>query len=77
MQRIKSFLDTSAKKMLFIYGEYDAWSATAVDLTESAPQREMYKFVQPKGDHRTRINTFNPEKQTEIYTIINSWLEEE
>ena len=77
MQRIKSFLDTSAKKMLFIYGEYDAWSSTAVELTDNASQREMYKFVQPKGDHRTRINSFNLEKQVEIYAIINSWLEEE
>jgi hypothetical protein len=76
-KKIKSYLDTSANKMIFIYGEYDAWSSTAVDLTNNASQREMYKFVQPKGDHRTRINSFNPEKQTEIYTIINSWLEEE
>ncbi|MFT4851065.1 MAG: hypothetical protein ACI83B_003629 [Sediminicola sp.] len=77
MQRIKSFLDTSAKKMLFIYGEYDAWSATAVHLSENASQREMYKFVQPKGDHRTRIKSFNSEKQNEIYTIIDNWLKEE
>jgi len=76
-QNIKSFLDTSANKMLFIYGEYDAWSSTAVDLTNNALQREMYKFVQPKGDHRTRISSFNPEKQTEIYTIIDRWLAED
>ena len=76
-QKIKLFLDTSANKMLFIYGEYDAWSATAVDLTKDASKREMYKFVQPQGDHRTRIKSFKPEKQTEIYTIIDSWLEEE
>lgn len=75
--KIKSFLDTSANKMIFIYGEYDAWSATAVELTDNASQRELYKFVQPKGDHRTRIKSFNPEKQTEIYTIIDRWLEEE
>ncbi len=77
MQRIKSFLDTSAKKMIFIYGEYDAWSSTAVELTDNASQREMYKFVQPKGDHRTRIKSFNNEKQTEIYTIIDRWMAEE
>lgn len=76
-QKIKLFLDTSAQKMIFIYGEYDAWSSTAVDLTDNASQREIYKFVQPKGDHRTRIKSFNPEKQTEIYTIIDRWLEEE
>ena len=51
MQDIKSFLDNSAEKMLFIYGEYDAWSSTAVDLSDNVIGREMYKFVRPKGDH--------------------------
>jgi len=75
MQEIKSFLDTSATKMIFIYGEYDAWSATAIDLSASASQREMYKFVKSKGSHTTRIKSFNEDKQKEIYTIIDLWLE--
>ncbi len=74
MQEIKSFLDTSAEKMLFIYGEYDAWSATAVELTDDASTREMYKFVRPKGNHRDRIKTFDEESQKRIYGIIDSWL---
>ena len=74
MQRIKSFLDSKAEKMVFIYGEYDAWSATAVDLTENAGKRELYKFVKPKGDHRTRIKSFDAEEQKEIYGIIDRWL---
>ena len=74
MQDIKTYLDTSAEHMLFIYGEYDAWSATAVDLTSDAEQRELYKFVKAKGDHRTRIKSFNADKQQQIYGIIDAWL---
>jgi len=74
MQDIKSYLDNSAEKMLFIYGEYDAWSATAVELNNSAKKRELYKFVKAKGDHRTRIKSFDPEKQKNIYGIITNWL---
>ena len=76
-RKIKSFLDTSANKMLFIYGEYDTWSATAVDLTSNASERQLFKYVQPKGSHTTRIKTFNTEKQNEIYAIIDRWLAEE
>ena len=76
MQDIKSFLDTSAKKMLFIYGEYDAWSATAVELTDDASNRELYKFVRPKGNHRDRIRTFDEQSQKQIYEIIDSWVKE-
>ena len=74
MKRIKSYLDSSAKKILFIYGEYDAWSATAVELQNSASKRELYKFVKPKGDHKTRIKSFNLANQDKIYTIIDGWL---
>lgn len=70
MQEIKSFLDTTANKMIFIYGEYDAWSSTAVDLKPDANKRELYKFVKPKGSHTTRINSFDEEKQKEIYKIL-------
>ena len=76
MQEIKSFLDNSAEKMLFIYGEYDAWSATAVELQDNASLREVYKFVKPKGDHRTRIRTFSEENQKRIYEIIDGWIKE-
>jgi hypothetical protein len=74
MQEIRSFLNTKAQKMLFIYGEYDAWSATAVDLENNPKQREMYKYVKLQGDHRTRIKSFDTNTQTEIYNIINSWI---
>jgi hypothetical protein len=74
MQEIKSFLDNSAEKIIFIYGEYDTWSSTAVELENEPSKRQVYKFVQPKGNHRTRINTFNNDNQKKIYGIIDSWL---
>ena len=77
MQEIKYFLDNSAEKMLFIYGEYDAWSATAVELNTDAVNRELYKFVKPEGNHKTRIKSFNSEKQKNIYDIIDRWLEKD
>jgi hypothetical protein len=76
MKEIKSFLDTKARKMLFIYGEYDAWSSTAVELADGAEARELYKFVKPKGDHKTRIKTFDEENRKKIYSIIDRWLKE-
>ncbi len=76
MQEIKSFLDNVATKMLFIYGEYDAWSATAVELNEGASDREVYKFVKAKGDHMTRISSFSLKEQRHIFDIIDSWLKD-
>ncbi|MCK8479354.1 S28 family serine protease [Psychroserpens algicola] len=74
MQDIKWFLDTTAEDMLFIYGEYDAWSATAVELNDTSKDREIYKYVKPKGDHTTRIKSFSEDTQQSIYSIIDGWL---
>ncbi|TXG36663.1 S28 family serine protease [Seonamhaeicola maritimus] len=74
MQEIKSYLDKSAEKILFIYGQYDTWSATAVELQKDASKRQLYKFVKSKGDHKTRIKSFEKERQNEIYNIIDNWL---
>lgn len=75
MERIKSYLDSKAEKMIFVYGENDPWSATAVDLNEDAERRELYKFVNPRGDHKTRIKSFDLKTQKEIFEIIDVWLE--
>ena len=74
MLEIKYYLDHTAEKMLFIYGEYDSWSSTAVELSNTAKNRELYKFVKPKGSHTTRIKSFNEEKQKTIYEIIDGWI---
>lgn len=74
MQELKQYLDKDAKNILFIYGEKDAWSATAVDLAKKAYKRGLYKFVHPEGDHKTRIKSFDTEKQKTIYTIIDNWV---
>lgn len=75
MQEIDYFLNNFAKKMLFIYGEKDAWSSTAVQLKNDPKQREMYKFVHKNGSHKTRINSFTPSQQQNIYTIIDAWVQ--
>jgi hypothetical protein len=74
MQDIKTYLDISAEKIVFIYGEYDAWSATAVELSSNAQDRGLYKFTKPKGDHKTRINSFSSTQQQSIYNIIDGWI---
>lgn len=72
MQKINKWLQNDASKMLFIYGEYDTWSATAVDLKEND---KCKKFVNPEGSHGTRIRSFPPEMKNEIIKTLEEWLE--
>lgn len=71
MIKINKWLQSDAEKILFIYGEYDTWSATAVDLNGN---NKCKKFVNPKGSHKTRIQSFPPEMKEEILKTLEEWL---
>lgn len=70
--KVNKWLQTNAEKMLFIYGEWDTWSATAVDLKDNT---KCKKFVNPKGSHGTRIRNFPAEMKTDIIKTLEEWLE--
>lgn len=72
MIKVNNWLQTDAEKMLFIYGEWDTWSATAVDLKDNT---KCKKFVNPEGSHGTRIRNFPAEMKTDIIKTLEEWLE--
>jgi hypothetical protein len=74
MQDVNQWLQSGAENMLFIYGEYDTWSATQVDLKDN---NKCKKFINPAGAHRTRIKSFPAEMQKEIVKTLEAWLEME
>jgi hypothetical protein len=57
--------------MLFIYGEYDTWSAPAVQLTG---ETNAVKMVLKGGSHRTRIKHFPDDEKEIIYSTLEDWL---
>lgn len=74
MKKVNSWIQSDAEKLLFIYGEYDTWSATAVDLNGNT---KCKKFVNPGGSHTTRIHSFPEKMKKEIIETLNLWLSEE
>ena len=71
MIAVNQWLQADANKMLFIYGEYDTWSATQVELKDND---KCQKFINPAGAHRTRIKSFPTEMQKEIVKTLETWL---
>jgi len=57
--------------MLYIYGELDTWSASAVNI---GTKTNAVKMVKIGGHHRTRINSFEGEEKEKIYTTLENWL---
>ncbi len=71
MQRVDMYLRHHARNMIFIYGEYDPWSATAVEL---GGQTNAIKVVKKGGSHRTRINNLPENQRQQILDSLNAWL---
>lgn len=74
MQKVNEWVQNKGNNMLYIYGEYDPWSATAVEI---GPNTNAKKFVNPGGDHTTRIKSFPAEMRDSIYSLLENWLKAE
>ena len=72
MKDIDSWIKASGNNMLYIYGQNDAWSSTAVDPGGKTNAVKMYN---PGGSHASRINSFPNEMQDSIYTVLEKWLD--
>jgi len=71
MWKVDRFIRHEAENMIFIYGENDPWTSTAVDLTYS---NNLIKVVKPGGNHRTRIGNLPVEQQTLVMETLAGWL---
>ena len=68
---IQRYLSEEAENYIFIYGEYDTWSATAVTSIGDANSKIFFK---EGGSHRTRIRNLPEDQQEEVYSTLESFL---
>lgn len=70
-RRTCGFLESTDARILFIYGQFDPWSAVMPD----DPHKDNIRFyIEPGGSHRTRILTFPEETRDEIIGLLSDWL---
>ena len=72
MGDVHQWITTQGNNMIFIYGEVDPWSASAVRLSG---QTNALKMVKEGGDHSTRIGDFDQEKKEQILDALRDWLD--
>jgi len=72
MQDIKNWIDEYGNNMVYIYGEIDPWSASAVELSGKT---NALKMVNEGGDHRTRIKSFPDDEKEKILDTLENWLQ--
>ena len=72
-RKMDRFLRRNKCNIIFIYGEYDPWSAVRAGDKHSSTN---HVFIQPGGSHRARIGTFDNATQAQIKGILEGWLYE-
>jgi PS-10 peptidase S37 len=73
MQRVQQYFDKNDPKMIFIYGEYDPWSASAIEFKK---KKNMIKVIKKEGTHSTRIGNMPDKQKQKVIKQIKRWLEE-
>ena len=72
-QQCARYIRNNDPKMIFVYGQFDPWSAAAVRFENKT---NMYKAVCPGGNHGSRIASLPPEMKKEVLDRIQKWLDE-
>lgn len=72
-KKLKRFVASTDSKILFVYGEFDPWSAVMVSEPKS---KNVVLCVEPGGSHRARISTLPEEMKHRAISTIQTWLQE-
>ncbi|MGC4067283.1 MAG: hypothetical protein QM784_22100 [Polyangiaceae bacterium] len=70
MQDIASWVKTAGSRLMFVYGEYDPWTAGAFELGNAT---DSFVFVQPKGTHSASIASLSASDQLAARAIVMRW----
>ena len=70
-QKVKRFIKKTDSKILFIYGEFDPWSASAFEVPIKG---NFLKIVKPGGSHSTRINNLPKNQKEQVKFTLEKWL---
>lgn len=75
--KAKEFLKNNTEhKMIFIYGEYDSWSACAVEWENFDGKTNMFRYDSPGGDHSAFISTLSSAQRQEVENKLKEWIAE-
>ena len=71
-----AFLKNNDPRMIYIYGQYDPWSASGVcSWLDTSTKKNLHIYIQPRGCHKSRIANMPEETKEEIIALLKKWME--
>ncbi|MBQ3188089.1 MAG: aminopeptidase [Bacteroidaceae bacterium] len=72
---VTDYLTDNDPKMIYIYGEWDPWTASGVTWLRDRNKKNIHIYVEPGGSHKARIRTMSKEVQQEIMDKLQEWMQ--
>jgi len=73
-KQVEKFIKKTNAKILFIYGEWDPWSASGFEVPE---KDNFLKIIKPEGSHSTRIKNLPDDQKLQVKEKLEKWLDME
>jgi hypothetical protein len=71
LQKVHDFISYKGNNIIYIYGEFDPWTASAAMPTTAT---NSVRFIKKGGNHGTRISHLEPAQKNEIEQLLSKWL---
>ncbi len=72
MRDVKAWVQSQADHILFVYGEFDPWSAGAYP--KVAAKKDMHWFEVPAGNHSSKIFKLPAAEKEKALAIVSVWM---
>jgi hypothetical protein len=73
MQDVGLWVKGQADKIIFVYGEFDPWTAGAFATTETG--RDVKSYMAPKANHSAKFTKLSPNEKSEVVAKLSKWLQ--
>lgn len=73
-RKVVDYLTENDPKMIYIYGEWDPWTANGVTWLRDRNKKNIRIFIEPNGSHKARIGTMPENMKKEILDLLEEWV---
>jgi hypothetical protein len=70
MHDVQDWLSTSGERLMFIYGEYDPWTAGQIELGRAV---DSWKYIAPQGNHGSSITSLTTADRDAAADTVRRW----
>ena len=71
LKTVREFISQKGNNIIYIYGEYDPWSAAAA---EPGEKTNAIKIMAPGESHNVRIAGLNAAQKAQVYEALEKWM---